>query len=296
MPKRFDPTELAKFGSLGLVARKAVEGFLTGVHRSPFKGYSIEFAEHRQYYPGDEIRHIDWRAFGKTDRYYIKEYEEDTNLKAVLVLDASASMGYRGSQKLSKLEYAQQLAASLGYLLLAQLDAVGLLIHDDKPLIYLPPKTTGKHLLSILQLLEKARPGGETSLGQVWEGIAGKHLKKRGLVLLFTDAFDQLEPLTRALRHLRYRNHEVILFQVLAPEEIEFPFRKPTKFVNVEKLQEEWQLDGKAMAEAYRQRFTAHREALRRITADLRIDLVTVRTDEPVEASLGNYLVRRMRK
>ena len=296
MLKRFDPTELAKYGSLGLVARKAVEGFLSGVHRSPFKGYSIEFAEHRQYYPGDEIRHIDWRAFGKTDRFYIKEYEEDTNLKAMLVLDASASMGYRGAQSLSKLEYAQQLAASLGYLLLTQLDAVGLLVHDDKPRDYLPPKTTGKHLLSLLQMLEKAQPVGETSLGAVWETIAGRHLKKRGLVILFTDAFDQLEPLTRALRQLRYRNHEVILFQVLAPEELDFPFRKPAKFVSLENATAEWQADPRKLRDQYRKNFAAHQEALHRLTADLWIDFATVRTDEPVERVLGNYLMRRLRK
>lgn len=296
MPKRFDPTELAKYGSLGLVARKAVEGFLTGVHRSPFKGYSIEFAEHRQYYPGDEIRHIDWRAFGKTDRYYIKEYEEDTNLKAMLVLDASASMGYRGGQTLSKLEYAQQLAASLGYLMLTQLDAVGLLVHDDKPRDYLPPKTTGKHLLSLLQMLEQSQPGGETSLGAVWETIAGKHLKKRGLVILFTDAFDAIEPLTRALRHLRYRNHEVILFQILAPEELDFPFKKPTKFVNIERPTDEWQVDAHKLRDQYRKNFAAHQAALYRLTADLWIDFVSVRTDQPIKGALGDYLVRRLRK
>ena len=296
MPKRFDPTELAKYGSLGLVARKAVEGFLNGVHRSPFKGYSIEFAEHRQYYPGDEIRHIDWRAFGKTDRYFIKEYEEDTNLKAMLVLDASASMGYRGAQTLSKLDYAQQLAASLGYLLLTQLDAVGLLVHDGAPREYLPPKTTGKHLLSLLRMLDNTRPGGETSLGAVWETIAGKYLKKRGLVLIFTDGFDRIEPLARALRHLRYRNHEVILFQILAPEELEFPFKKPTKFVNLERLSDEWQIDARKMRDEYRMNFEAHQAALRRVATDLRIDFVSVRTDQPIEMALGGYLVRRLRK
>src|SRR5438045_9697981 len=127
LDSRFDPSALARLGSLGLIARHVVEGFLSGVHKSPFKGFSIEFAEHRQYYPGDEIRHIDWRAFGKTDRYFIKEYEEETNLKAYLVVDASGSMKYRGRQKLSKFEYAQQVAASLAYLMLAHLDAVGLI-------------------------------------------------------------------------------------------------------------------------------------------------------------------------
>ncbi|MGL4423319.1 MAG: DUF58 domain-containing protein, partial [Gemmataceae bacterium] len=154
----FDPTELARYGGLSLVARRVVEGFLTGIHRSPFKGFSIEFAEHRQYYPGDEIRHIDWRAFGKTDRYYIKEYEEETNLKCMVVVDASGSMNYRGRQKLSKFEYAQQVAASLAYLLLAQLDAVGLIIHDTKIRNLIPAKTSSKHLLTLLRALEGTTP------------------------------------------------------------------------------------------------------------------------------------------
>src|SRR5918994_5866214 len=178
---RFDPTELARFGGLALVARQVVEGFLTGIHRSPFKGFSAEFAEHRQYYPGDEIRRIDWRAHGKTDRYFVKEYEEETNLKAILVVDASGSMKYRGKQTLSKFEYAQQVAASLAYLLLAQLDAVGLLIHDAKPRTFVPPRASAKHLLTLLTALAGTKPGGETSLAAVWDDIAGRHLKRRGL-------------------------------------------------------------------------------------------------------------------
>src|SRR5215831_5506380 len=151
---RFDPTSLARYGHLTLVARNLVEGFLTGVHKSPYKGFSVEFAEHRQYYPGDEIRHIDWRAYGKTDRYYIKEYEEETNLKAHLLVDASGSMAYRGANGLSKFQYAQYIAASLSYLMLHQLDAVGLVTHDTKVRQLIPPRANSKHLLNLLNTLE----------------------------------------------------------------------------------------------------------------------------------------------
>src|SRR5580692_3882044 len=155
---QFDPTSLSKYGRLVLVARTLVEGFLTGVHKSPYKGFSVEFAEHRQYYPGDEIRHIDWRAYGKTDRYYIKEYEEETNLKAHLLVDASGSMAYKGKY-LSKFEYAQYIAASLAYLMLHQRDAVGLATHDTQVRQLVPPKANSKHLLRVLNVLEQTEPG-----------------------------------------------------------------------------------------------------------------------------------------
>src|SRR5580692_4815565 len=154
----FDPTSLSRYGRLALVARGLVEGFLTGPHKSPFKGYSVEFAEHRQYYPGDEIRHIDWRAFGKTDRYYIKEYEEETNLRAHLLVDASGSMSYKGQHQ-SKFQYAQHVAASLAYLMLHQRDAVGLATHDTKIRQLVPPKANSKHLLRVLNVLEQTEPG-----------------------------------------------------------------------------------------------------------------------------------------
>src|SRR5437764_9675609 len=158
----FDPTSLSKYGRLALVARNLVEGFLTGVHKSPYKGFSVEFAEHRQYYPGDEIRHIDWRAYGKTDRYFIKEYEEETNLKAYLLVDASGSMAYKGKTA-SKFEYAQYIAASLAYLMLHQRDAVGLVLHDTKVRHLIPPKASSKHLLQILRVLQEQKAEGETS-------------------------------------------------------------------------------------------------------------------------------------
>jgi len=291
--RRFDPSELVRFGGLGLVARRLVEGYMTGIHRSPYKGFSVEFAEHRAYYPGDEIRHVDWRAYGKTDRYFVKEYEEETNLRAMLVLDASGSMKYRGAQATSKFEYARQVAASLAYLLFSQRDAVGLLTHDTTPRLHLPPKTSSKHLLAVLRALEESEPGGETSLAANWELIAARHLTRRGLVVLLSDAFDQIEPLVRAMRHLRYRRHDVILFQIVAPEEIDFPFRRPTRFRNLEIVSDERQVDVRRMREEYRKNFADHTEALRRATAELHIDYQMLRTDQPVERALGLYLTGR---
>jgi uncharacterized protein (DUF58 family) len=290
---QFDPTELARFGGLALVARQVVEGFLTGIHRSPFKGFSIEFAEHRQYYPGDEIRRIDWRAYGKTDRYFVKEYEEETNLKAVLVVDASGSMKYRGEQKHSKFEYAQQVAASLAYLLLAQLDAVGLLVHDTKPRAFIPPRASAKHLLTLLTALSNTLPGGETSLSAVWHDIAGRHLKRRGMVVLISDCLDDPSRIGRALQHLRYHRHEVMLFHILAPEELEFPFRKPTKFRDLERPGSEVVFDARRLREEYLRNFEAYRQALRKAAEDQRVDYHLLRTDEPVDRALGAYLARR---
>jgi uncharacterized protein (DUF58 family) len=290
---RFDPTELAKYGGLTLVARRVVEGFLSGIHRSPFKGFSVEFAEHRQYYPGDEIRRIDWRAYGKTDRYFVKEYEEETNLKAFLVVDSSGSMNYRGKQKLSKFEYAQQVAASLAYLMLSQLDAVGLITHDTQVRQMVRPKTSSKHLLTLLRALEATKPGGETGLASVWHQIAAQHLKRRGLVVLLTDGFDQSPLLGRALQHLRHRHHDIMLFHILAPEELDFPFTRPTKFRNLEVGGHEIKTDPRRLREEYLKNFEAYRTDLRRRAQDLNIDYLLLRTDEPVDRALGAYLARR---
>ncbi len=289
----FDPTELARYGGLTLVARNVVEGFLTGIHRSPFKGFSVEFAEHRQYYPGDEIRHLDWRLLAKTDRYYIKEYEEETNLKAYLVVDASGSMGYRGKQKLSKFQYAQQVAASMAYLMLAQLDAVGLVTHDTRVTGIVPPKTSSKHLLNLLRTLEKITPGGETSLAPIWHNIANQHLKRRGMVILLSDCLDNVDDLARALQHLKHRNHDVLLFHILAPEEIEFPFKNPTKFRSLEVKGQEITTDARRLREEYLKNFEAYRQSLKRKADDLQVDYVMLRTDDPVDRALGAYLARR---
>jgi uncharacterized protein (DUF58 family) len=290
----FDPTSLAKYGRLVLLARQLVEGFLTGVHKSPYKGFSVEFAEHRQYYPGDEIRHIDWRAYGKTDRYYIKEYEEETNLKAHLLVDASGSMAYRGAHP-SKFQFAQYVAASLAYLMLHQRDAVGLVTHDTKIRQRIAPRANAKHLLHLLHTLEQTQPGGETSLAPLWHSLAGQ-LKRRGLVVILSDCFDQLPPLLYALRHFRHRRHEVLLFHILAPEEIEFPFKKWTQFRNLEVAGHHRLVDPRQLRQEYRKNFEAFCQQLREQVGRMQIDYHLLRTDEPVDRALGIYLTQRQRR
>jgi uncharacterized protein (DUF58 family) len=288
----FDPTTLAKYGRLSLIARNVVEGFLSGAHRSPYKGFSVEFAEHRQYYAGDEIRHIDWRVFGKTDRYYIKEHEEETNLHAHLLVDASGSMAFRG-KAISKFQYAQFLAASLAYLMLHQRDAVGLVIHDHRVRTLLPPRSTSKQLLQILHTLEKTTPGGEARLAPIWDRLAGQ-LRARGMLLIFSDCFDQVNQLIHALRHLRHRRHEILLFHILAPEEIEFPFTKRTQFRHLEIADTFRQIDPAAVRTAYLKNLATFCRTLRMQAANLQIDYHLMRTDEPVDRALGAYLMKRL--
>jgi uncharacterized protein (DUF58 family) len=289
---RFDPTSLARYGRLMLVARKLVEGFLTGMHKSPYKGYSVEFAEHRQYYAGDEIRHIDWRAFGKTDRYYVKEYEEETNLRAHLIVDASGSMAYAGKHG-SKFQYAQYVAASLAYLMLHQRDAVGLVTHDTKLREKIPPKANTKHLVRLLQTLETTEPGGETSLAAVWHDLANQ-LKRRAMLIILSDCFDEIGPLLRALYHFRHKCHEVLLFHVLAPEELEFPFRKWTQFRNLEVNGHRLLVDPQRLRKEYLKNFEHFCKELRDNARRMDVDYHLLRTDEPVDRALGMYLSRRL--
>jgi uncharacterized protein (DUF58 family) len=288
----FDPTTLARYGRLSLIARQVVQGFLSGVHKSPYKGFSVEFAEHRQYYPGDEIRHIDWRVFGKTDRYYIKEHEEETNLHAHLLVDASGSMAYRGAA-ISKFQYAQYLAASLAYLMLHQRDAVGLAVHDHRLRTLLPRRSTSKQLMQILHTLEKTAPGGETNLAPIWDRLAGQ-LRGRGMLLIFSDCFDQLSGLIHALRHLRHRRHEILLFHIVAPEEIEFPFTRRMQFRHLEAPEQHRLVDPSAVRAEYRKNFDTFCQSLRMQAANLQIDYHLMRTDEPVDRALGVYLMKRL--
>jgi uncharacterized protein (DUF58 family) len=289
-PIQFDPTSLARYGHLALIARRLVEGFLTGVHKSPYKGFSVEFAEHRQYYPGDEIRHIDWRVYGKTDRYYIKEYEEETNLKAYLLVDASGSMAYRG-----KFQYAQHVAASLAYLMLHQRDAVGLVTHDTRLRQLLAPRASAKHLLRLLHTLEQTQPGGETSLAPLWHELAGQ-FPRRGLIVILSDCFDPIGPLLRALRHFRHERHEVLLFHVLAPEEIEFPFQKLTQFRSLEAAGHKLLVDPQQLRKEYLRNFEAFCRQLREQAGQMQVDYHRLRTDEPVDRALGAYLTNRQKR
>ena len=289
-----DPTALARFGGLEVVAKMIVEGYMIGQHKSPFKGSSVEFVEHRQYYPGDEIRHVDWRAYGKTGHYYVKEYEEETNLRAYLLVDCSGSMAFRGNT-ISKFDYARQLAAALAYLLLAQRDGCGLITFDTTVKDRWEPSTNRETFGQIVRLLQSRRPGQEGGLGNVVAQILPS-LKRRCLVFLFTDCFDDLNSFAAALKQLRMARHEVILFQITAPEEEEFPYTQPTQFRNLEKAGQEILADPHRLRKLYLSRFMAFREGLIKQCGSAGIDFLSLTTEQPYQKALGEFLSMRVQR
>ncbi len=293
-PTLDDPTALAKFAGLEVVAKMIVEGYMIGQHKSPFKGSSVEFVEHRQYYPGDEIRHIDWRAFGKTGHYYVKEYEEETNLRAYLLVDCSGSMAFRG-KTLSKFDYARQLAAAIAYLLLSQRDGCGLITFDTKVVDRWEPSTNRETFGQLVKLLQARRPGQESRISDLLLGILPT-LKRRCLLFLFTDGFDELEPLAAALKQLRTAQHEVVFVQITAPEEEEFPFKHPTQFRSLERTGHEILADPHRLRQLYLKRFQAFREGLIRHCGSAGIDFLSLRTDQPYQKALGEFLNMRVQR
>ena len=286
-----DPSAIARFGRLELLARLVVEGVMSGLHKSPFKGFSVEFAEHRQYGPGDEIRHIDWRTYGKTDRYFVKEYEEETNLKAYLVVDTSGSMGFAGKTE-SKFEHARRLAASLAYLMIHQRDAVGLVTFDTALRTMIPPRSAPNHFSVLCKALEDGRVGGETPLSGILHTLA-ERIRRRGLVIVLSDGFDNIDELSTALRHLRHRRHEVMFFQVVAPEEEDFPFRRPARFRNLENVDRSLRIDPAALRSAYLEKFNEHCRLLKERLLAMNADYHRVSTAEAAEKTLLDYLAAR---
>ncbi len=286
-----DPSAVSRFGRLELLARLVVEGVMAGMHKSPFKGFSVEFAEHRQYGPGDEIRHIDWKTYGKTDRYFVKEYEEETNLKAYLVVDTSGSMAYAGKTA-SKFEYARQLAASLAYLMIHQRDAVGLVTFDSAIKAMLPARSAPGHFSVLCKALEDAKTGGEAPLSGILHALA-ERVRRRGLIIVMSDGFDNLDELASAIGHLRHRRHEVLFFQVLAPEEEDFPFRKPSRFRNLEKLDHLLRVDPAALRARYLENFRAHCDGLKERVQGMNADYHRVNTGTPPDRALLDYLSAR---
>lgn len=288
-----DPTALAKYGDLDFVARKVVEGYMIGQHKSPFKGSSVEFVEHRQYYPGDEIRHIDWRAFGKTGKYYIKEYEEETNLRAYLLVDGSGSMAY-GDSTLKKFDYARAVAASLGYLLVSQRDAVGMITFDTEVRERIDPSTNRMTFQRITQTLNQWQPGSETSLGKVLKSIAPT-LKRRSLLIIVSDFFDDLDSLGHALELFRHASHEVVLVRIVAPEEEDFPFSRPTLFRSLERDSHRILVDPHRLRSLYLKQYEEFSTELDHLCGRTGIDYLKLVTNEPYYKALGAYLDRRRR-
>jgi uncharacterized protein (DUF58 family) len=289
------PRDLQKISNLQVIARQVVEGFCSGLHRSPHKGFSVEFKQHRQYVPGDEIRHIDWRVFGRSDRYYIREYEEETNLRATLLLDLSGSMNYGGGAGgPSKYEYATRLAACLAYLMLQQQDSVGLVTFDTKIRRYIPPRSRVSHLRVLIDELQRGKPGGETELSDVFHDLVPK-LHRRGLLVVLSDCFGDVTQLLRALAHFRHAHHEILIFQIWDPDELDFPFKGWTQFECLERAGIKHLLDPAALRQAYLANLERFRAELQRGCRRHKIDLVPFTTDRPYAEALASYMARRLK-
>ena len=289
------PSDLQRISNLQVFARQVVEGFTTGMHRSPHKGFSVEFKQHRQYVPGDEIRHIDWRVFARSDRYYIREYEEETNLRATIILDRSGSMEYGGGQpgQVSKFEYATKLAACLSYLMLQQSDGVGLVTFDTQIRRYIPPRSRVSHMRTILSELEAGKPGGETELGKVFHDLVPK-LHRRGLLIIISDCFGEVSNFLKALAHFRHARHEILVFQIWHPDELNFQFKGWTQFDCMERDGVKHLLDPAILRQAYLANLEKFRSELTRGCRRHKVDLVPFTTDEPYAKALAAYLSRRL--
>lgn len=290
--KFLDPTALSKLQGLELKARTIVEGYVSGWHKSPYHGFSVEFAEHREYVPGDDLRYVDWKVFGKSDRYYLKQFDEETNFSCHLLVDTSESMGYRSERAAwSKFEYAQLAAAALAYLVIRQQDAVGLAMFDRAVGQVLRPASTPMHLSQMCALLEQAKPQEESAIGPILHELA-ERFKRRGLVVILSDFFDDPESVLMGLKHFRHRRHDVLLLHVIDPAEQDFPFQEPTLFHGLERWPDEL-TDPRALRSAYRAEFQEFLRALQGGARDLRMDYQLLRTDEPVEAVLAKVLSQR---
>jgi len=284
----FDPKVLAGISNLALRARWVVEGLMSGVHRSRSKGFSVEFEEHREYSPGDEIRRIDWKALGKFDRYFIKEYEDETNLRAYLLLDASASMNY-ASDGITKFDYGCTLAASLAYLILKQQDAAGVVTFSDHIESFVPPRAKRDYLTQILSALEKRGPGGETNVGKILEDIAGQ-VKRRGLIVLVSDLLDEPEAILKGLRQFRFRGNDVIVFHLLDQAELNLPFDGNILFEDLEATNLHVIADPRTIRTTYKQVVQEFIDDMRKQCRDNTIDYQIISTATPLDQALASYL------
>ena len=288
-----DPAVVARLGTLELKARTIVEGFLSGLHRSPFKGFSVEFAEYRQYIHGDDLSTIDWKVYARSDRYYVKKFEEETNLDCHLMIDVSGSMAYGGHHGMTKLEYGACLAASIAYLMHRQRDAVGLTAFDERIVSMLPSSSRPGHLRATLLALDRLRPGHATDVAKPLHQLADS-LTKRGMVVLISDLLDDPDAVVGGLKHFQFRGTDVIVFHVLDPDEIDFPFDRATRFEDLETGDEVTALP-RTVRSHYLREIRSLIEHYRRQLGVSGIDYQLLRTDQPLELALMSYLSTRAR-
>jgi uncharacterized protein (DUF58 family) len=290
-PTRFiDPATLTKISSLELVARTVVEGFISGLHRSPHLGFSVNFAEYRPYHPGDDIRKIDWKVFGRLDRFFVKEYEGETNTSIHLILDCSRSMSYE-SQGIRKVEYGQYLAACLGYFAFKQRDGIGFVAYDEDVIDFVPARGSIGHLNTVLHSIERARAGEKTNFMKPLVSVA-ERLRRRGIVIVISDLYDEPERVMNGLRHLAYRGHDVIVFQVLDPAELNFDFSESARFVDMETRAEMHVIPDFLRAE-YRRILKSQIDYYEKECQKDRMDFALINTSQPLDHALFTYLLRR---
>lgn len=286
-----DPKLLAALSSMEIRARTVVEGMVEGLHKSPFKGFNVEFSEYRQYVLGDPLKDIDWKVYARTDKYYIKEHEEETNLSGYLVMDTSGSMSYKGQGSMNKLDYASTLAASLAYLMLKQQDSVGLVTFADGLRKMIRPRTGMAHLKAICNELETTEPSKTTNIGASLD-LIGQSMKKRGVLILFSDLMDNAETIIQKLRQLRTRRHEIVLFHVLDRDEISFPFDDTTIFHDLED-ESEIVTDAFQLRSEYLKRVKQLMNTFKSALRKSGIDYLIADTSMPLEANLRSFFSRR---
>lgn len=294
-PNYFDPQILARLEGLPLRARRIVEGYVAGVHRSPYHGFSIEFAEHREYAPGDDLRYLDWKVFGRTDKFYLKQFEEETNLVCSLVLDTSESMGYQSAAApMSKLDYARCIAAALAYLVLRQQDSVGLVTFDREVRASLRASSNPSQWEPLIRVMEESSPREKTAAGAIFHDLA-ERIRRRGIVVVLSDLFDDVDAMLAGLKHFRHRRHEVIVFHVLDPAELEFPFDEATRFQGLEGWAD-LVVEPRALRRAYLDQFERYLRRVQHGCRAAQIDHVLMRTDRSLELALSSYLASRMKR
>jgi uncharacterized protein (DUF58 family) len=289
-----NPSIIARLGTMELKARTVVEGFLAGLHRSPYKGFSVEFAEYRQYLPGDDLSTLDWKVYARSDRHYVKKYEEETNLECHLLLDISASMGYRGAAPMTKLEYGSVLAGSLAFLMHRQRDATGLIAFDEKITFRVPASARRGHLHSLLIGLERLEPARQANVGRPLHQLA-EALTRRSLIVLISDLLDEPDPIVKGLKYLRFRGNDVIVFQVLDPNELTFPFLGSSRFKDLESA-EEVTAEPTTVRAAYLNELAGLRSQYDRELRGAGIDYVHLDTSQPLDFALLAYLAARSRR
>jgi uncharacterized protein (DUF58 family) len=294
-----DPVALAKVGSLELQARLIVEGYLSGMHKSPYHGFSVEFAQHREYVPGDDLKHLDWKVYSRTGRFYLKQYEEETNLALWLLVDSSESMQYGsgptradGKPAVSKYDYACLAAASLAYLTLHQQDSVGLGVYDNLVRHYLRPSSQGSQLKTLVNILNKGAGCERTALAPILHDLA-ERIPRRGIVVVLSDLFDELEDILTGLKHLRHKRHEVVVMHVLDRAELEFPFQDATLFRGLEQMPE-LLTDPRSLRDGYLEQINGFVAELQRGCLMQNIDYLQLRTDHSLGIALSGYLAHRL--